>query len=171
MKVPIKLKKYLTLSNGLFLILSLIIVMTQGKNILNNFMTEGMKIEIQQVYSFNESQNISYPPPGTRTMAIFWSSTCAPCMLEMKRLNNSVVGGHIAKRKIFAINMGESPESIRRFIKKTSYPFHFISAPDIIRKLKVRGTPTSMLLDQNEIISMNTGISLIGIWRAEFFLR
>ena len=103
-------------------------------------------------------------------MAIFWATWCAPCKLEMERLQKSVEERKISEGKIFAINPFESKDISSVFIRKNKYPFVFIEAQDVAERINIMATPTTLLLEDQKIHSMSSGLSIIGIWKAESFL-
>ena len=88
----------------------------------------------------------------------------------MKRLHESVKEGKIDASQIYAINAFEQDHTITRFIKRYPYRFNYISSSYATRKLEVKSTPTTILLQGNQVHSMSSGLSLIGIWRAEQYL-
>ena len=51
------------------------------------------------------------------------------------------------------------------------FGFTFIDAPDAAQALKIEVTPTTVFFDKGEIKSMSTGMSVVGIWKAERFLN
>lgn len=117
----------------------------------------------------SETEATPFPLEKDRSMVIFWATWCAPCKLEMARLKTSVENGAIPANKIFAISSEPAP-TIQKFLKENPFPFLFIEAPQLADKLKIEATPTTVFFEKNKIESMSTGISLTGIWRAEFFL-
>lgn len=137
---------------------------------MQNFETEGQSIDTSRVQNVATNEVISFPPAG-KSIAIFWATWCAPCKLEMKRLKSSVESGAIPKDKIFAINPFEGQPAILKFLKSEPYPFVFIEAPELVSKLKVEVTPTTLFIEEGKILSRSSGLSLIGIWRAESLFR
>lgn len=166
MKLP--MKKFEFLLTFLFIGAFLYI---QGPSIVKNFSNEDKTIA-PKTYSNLSSpgQTVLFPPAG-RSMAIFWATWCGPCKIEMNRLKKSVENGQIDPKKIFAINPFESTLEVQGFLQKEKFPFIFIDAPEITRHLDIRLTPTTLWLEGSDIQRASSGISFVGIWRAEAFLN
>lgn len=148
------------------------LALTQAPTIANNFKTQGSKVSSLKVKTINGDGTeavVDFPPKG-RSIAIFWSTTCAPCKLEMARLKSSVEDGEIPKERLFALNSFESQKKIRKFLAKDPHPFTFIKDPGLGMALGVRATPTTVFIEDGEVVSMKSGMSFLGIWSAENFL-
>lgn len=168
------MKKWFTKSNLFTLIIVAVVVFLQAPSFLNNIQQSGNKIvsqEYEVITSTSSTGEKVLFPPQKRSIAIFWASWCAPCKLEMARLKSSVENGTLAKESVFAINPFEEILTIRKFLAQNDYPFTFINAPGVAQDINVQATPTTIFIDENTITSMSSGMSLTGIWRAEFFLR
>jgi cytochrome c biogenesis protein CcmG/thiol:disulfide interchange protein DsbE len=148
------------------------IIFVAYKNIpqwLNGFNQSGKRLETKS-YQLIGGENLEFPKADQKSIIIFWASWCGPCKLEMNRLKSSVEKNLILKTQIFAINPFENQMQIKKFFNNP-YPFQFIDAPDIANQLNVSATPTNVFLDGQKVQSMSTGISLVGIWRAEYFVK
>lgn len=159
-------------SNILTLIILAYLIYQKGPILIANFQNEGTHIESKE-YVILDDQNaskISFPPADSKVMAIFWATWCGPCKIEMERLKSSVESGKIPKEKIFAINPFESEDVSRNFLKKNKFPFVFIHAPDIAKKLDIQLTPSTIFIERGHVESISSGLSVIGIWKAEFLL-
>jgi thiol-disulfide isomerase/thioredoxin len=110
------------------------------------------------------------PPQNERILILFWASWCGPCKIEMDRFHQSVSDKKIDGGRIIAINPFEDTQVVRKFLKEKFYPFTFVEAPMLTQELDVSVTPTTLLIENGKIISRSSGISVIGIWRAENFL-
>lgn len=155
-----------------FIILGGFVAWRQIPILLHNFEKEGTQLPVKEydvINSVTAGERLAFPSTG-KNIVIFWATWCAPCKLEMARLKSSVDSGKIADRAIVAVNSYESPEVIRKFLAESPYPFTFIDAPGLAKALDARATPTTVFLEQGQVTSMSTGLSLTGIWRAEDFL-
>jgi len=165
--------KWASKSNLITLFILALAIYMQAPTILKNFQTEGTKLETEEYNKISAKGlggKVLFPPQNRNSMTIFWASWCAPCKLEMQRLKSSVENGKIPEELIFAINPFETTATVISFLSKNDFPFTFISAPDVSQKLNISSTPTTLFIEKNEIISMKSGLSFVGIWRAEYFL-
>lgn len=162
------MKKLLKLDNIFLLLLLGFFLYSKGPIIVSNFKTEGKLLPPSRVQVLSTNAEIDFPPKG-KSIAIYWSTTCAPCKLEMARLKTSVENGKIPSASIYAINTFETENQIKKFLKKNKYPFTFISNPDL--PLDIRATPTSLFIEDGKVLKLSSGMSLTGIWSAEGFLE
>ena len=60
----------------------------------------------------------------------FWATWCGPCITEMPKLEE--LHGEFRDRgvEILAINLGEGPEHIRRFLERNQYTFRVVADQD-----------------------------------------
>lgn len=136
-------------------------------NAIENFSQEGKELLSQNYKLIGEESTVTLPNEQ-RNMIVFWATWCGPCHLEMDRLKSSVESGKIKKEQIFALSPFESDFEVKKFLDKKPYPFTFISGK---APVEIKQTPTTVLLDKNVVHSMKSGMSLIGIFLAEQFLK
>ena len=168
------MKKYLTKSNIFTLLLVLFVIWRQAPLFMSNAQMEGTSLPSQMypvVSSTAGSTEVEFPPKGSKAITIFWATWCGPCKIEMQRLQSSIQDKNISGSQIFAINPFEPTPVVKKFLAQNKYDFTFIDASDVSNKLQVAVTPTTLFIENNIITKMSSGMSLIGIWRAEWFLR
>ena len=81
----------------------------------------------------------------------FWASWCAPCKREMPSLEQ--LSNSQPKIKIYAINT-EKPNKLRaqdffKSINVSSLDIYFDPDFKLVKQFKMRGLPTSILIDKN----------------------
>lgn len=81
----------------------------------------------------------------------FWATWCGPCVEEIPSLSRLVEKFEDRPFKVVAVNIGESPEDIRHFVK--SIPVNFDILLDrnghAVRDWKVYAYPSNFLIDRN----------------------
>lgn len=159
-------------SYGLIIVVLSYVIINQRKVIINNFSAEGQTISPIKVTDYQSEQTTFFPNPNENYVVIFWATWCTPCKIEMKRLKASVENNKIPKTNLIAINAFEDSAIIKKFLTKEPYPFTFVNDhSSLSRLLKVRGTPTIALIEKGKLISLSTGMSFIGIFRAEMLFK
>lgn len=156
----------LKISDAVLAIILIALAVFRLPTILANFAMEGKTIPVVSRQVIGSGESISYPPEGG-AVAIYWATWCAPCKLEMGRLQKSVEAGKIPHHRVFAISLGEDAATISAFLTKNNYPFTFLLPSPQDELFQVAATPTLVLLKDKEVVSVGTGPSVIGIWRAE----
>lgn len=157
--------------NIFFLILVSFVLYVQIPMWLNNNAKEGVILTSRSYESIQiNSPQQTYPPSGP-ALAIYWASWCAPCKIEMARLKESVLAGKIPRDRIFALNPHEDYALQRKFIEENQYPFQFITGKEAVDELELAATPTTILTNGTKVESLSSGLSLIGIWKAESFFH
>ena len=81
----------------------------------------------------------------------FWATWCAPCKREMPSLEKLTF--EFPEIKVYAINM-EKPNKLKaqdffKFIGVLSLDIYFDPELKLVKQFKMRGLPTSILIDKN----------------------
>ncbi len=81
----------------------------------------------------------------------FWATWCAPCRREMPSLEKLTF--QYPEIKVYAINM-EKPNKLKaqdffKFIGVLSLDIYFDPKLELVKQFKMRGLPTSILIDKN----------------------
>lgn len=169
------MKKWLTSKGNIFtLILLVFVVWRQAPLLLRNFEAQGIRPG-HKVYTVIASpagiKQIEFPSRNNKAVAIFWATWCGPCKIEMQRLQTSIQNEKISGKNVIAINPFENATIVRKFLLSNQFDFTFIEAPDVAQALNIEVTPTTLFIDKGTITRMSTGLSIIGIWKAEHFLE
>ncbi len=152
-----------------FLLIAFFLII-QGPNLINNFQMQGSTLDKLNAQNIATNEEFLFPPNGN-SVVIFWATWCAPCKLEMKRLQSSIEAKEIKPKQVFAYNPFEETPVIKKFISEHKYDFQFFSSQPALEKVvKVKATPTYLWLEKNKIYRMTTGISLINLWWLNSFL-
>ncbi len=166
------MKKYLNKISVIYFLLITLFFYMQAPVFFSNLSKEGSTLVTKQYTVLNPtslSKVISFPA-SRKVIAVFWATWCAPCKLEMARLKESVEQGKIPPDAILAINPFETSEVIKKFLNEKNYPFTFIEAPDVVERLNINSTPSTAFIEDGKVVSLHSGLSLTGIWKAESFL-
>lgn len=85
---------------------------------------------------------------GKTVVVNFWATWCEPCRDEMPSLERlrARLGGR--PFEVVAVNVGESPERVERFMRdvRISFPILFDRERETARSWQVRGYPTSYVV-------------------------
>jgi thiol-disulfide isomerase/thioredoxin len=81
----------------------------------------------------------------------FWASWCGPCVEEIPSLSRLVARLQHRSFKVVAVNIGESADSIRQFLREIPVNFDILLDPhgEAVRDWKVYAYPSNYLLDRN----------------------
>lgn len=83
----------------------------------------------------------------------FWATWCAPCLKELPSMNDLSNFFSDVEFMLLAINVGEEPSEIKKFIQTFEPPLSFpiLSDPNmqVVGEWGVRGVPTSYIIDRH----------------------
>jgi thiol-disulfide isomerase/thioredoxin len=89
---------------------------------------------------------------GNLIILNFWATWCAPCKDEMPSLDLLQANKNLDNLKIFPINVGqEKTKKVSNFFEDLeiqNLKLYFDSPTTLAKKFKLRGIPTSILLDK-----------------------
>lgn len=88
---------------------------------------------------------------GSVVLVNFWASWCGPCVEEIPSLSRLVERMKDKPFKVIAVNVGESPDDIKQFVKSIPVNFEILLDSDgtAVRDWKVYAYPSNYLVDKN----------------------
>ncbi len=99
-----------------------------------------------------EGENISLSSlRGSPVLLNFWATWCPPCREEMPYLQSIHQKWSGMGLRILAIDVGESPSTVRKFIEERAFTFTVLLDADqrvALEKYNVRNIPTSYFIDK-----------------------
>lgn len=156
------MKKYLSISNILVLVIISVLLYTKYPQIKTNFSSQGQAINDNfELVELRTEESIRFPS-NQKQVVVFWATWCGPCKVELARLQNLVENKKINPQQILALSLDENISMLRDFMKNTKYDFLVAhdTTSQLSQKFNVIGTPTILLINEkNEIQWRTTGIS------------
>jgi thiol-disulfide isomerase/thioredoxin len=88
---------------------------------------------------------------GEVVLVNFWATWCAPCIEEIPSLSRLVDRMRGKAFRVLAVNIGEQPEAIRRFMQRIPVNFDILLDPEskAVRDWKVYAYPSNYLIDRS----------------------
>tara|TARA_B100001175_G_C19050514_1_gene421798 strand:- start:55 stop:564 length:510 start_codon:yes stop_codon:yes gene_type:complete len=90
---------------------------------------------------------------GNLILLNFWATWCAPCKKEMPSLDLLQTNKNLSNLKIFPINVGQDniEKSLKFFeeLRIRNLKLYFDSPITLAKKFKLRGIPTSILINKD----------------------
>lgn len=124
--------------------------------IIEMYQSEGKKTESTTVRLL-QGDFVQVPLPK-RHLLVFWATWCAPCKIELTRVNNMIKNGVINGNDVLAISIGETAETVMAFSKENDFQFTIAIDPQgkASHLYKVAGTPTLFLINETGHIEWTT---------------
>ena len=149
MKISKSFKIYIHIIFALFLCESLFADTNFSKNIVIH--DDPIPINELKFQDINLNLVDLSKKKGNIMILNFWASWCAPCKREMPSLEQ--LSNSQPKIKIYAINT-EKPNKLRaqdffKSINVSSLDIYFDPDFKLVKQFKMRGLPTSILIDKN----------------------
>ncbi len=107
---------------------------------------------------------------GKLVLVNFWATWCQPCRLEMPLLAKLHERYSADGLRIVAINVGEDPATVARFLTSRPAPFTILLDPEsvVATRYRVEALPTTILLnDQGNIAGVEEGLDPYMSYRIE----
>jgi cytochrome c biogenesis protein CcmG/thiol:disulfide interchange protein DsbE len=162
------MKKHLTFSNLLTAAIIAAVLYLQAPTWFANSDVENLNLLGAKVINLQNDKELLVEK-DKKYIFLFWATWCAPCKVDMDRYKASVEAGKIPKENIWAINPFENTVIVKKFMKKEPYPFTFVDdSRFIINKLNIKATPTVTFVEKGLVTRQSSGISILGIYKAEW---
>lgn len=114
---------------------------------------QGAKAPLFNLISL-EGQNVLLEDfRGQLVLMSFWATWCAPCRFEMPAMQDRYENTDLV---VLGINFDESEEAVRAFVDELALTFPILMDPgaSIQQLYKVRGYPTSFMIDEEGVIQI-----------------
>jgi len=92
----------------------------------------------------------------------FWASWCTPCKQSFPWLNNLQSKYQNQNFTVFSVNLDTNPEFAQQFLAEypANFPIFYDAKGKLTRKFKLRGMPSSFLIDkQGKIVKAHVGFN------------
>lgn len=149
-------------STLLFILIMGFLLYTRLPLWIEQYRSEGQTAPSAEVQILGQTLGELWPHKDQCSLLIFWATWCAPCKLEMTRINSWAKSNPQFASQIMALSSGETLETVTAHVSKNPLLYKIGWEPKYLmaQQYKVKGTPTLVLVDKNQTIQwMSTGIS------------
>ncbi|GIX40573.1 MAG: thiol:disulfide interchange protein [Leptospiraceae bacterium] len=118
-----------------------------------------------KIYQLSDLQN--------KTILInFWATWCLPCKIEIPMLENIYKELNPYGLEILGIS-SEDPETIKTYLKDKNISYPIIVDKDyfLTNYFNVRGYPTIIIIKNNKIIDVSTGLNVLLKWKIRWYVN
>lgn len=140
---------------------------------LSNFQIEGARIEDFSLRTIS-GEDFHFSKQSEPLVLVFWATWCAPCQLELNRINSMITEGTISPDSVLAISSFEDDSLVKTVVAQRGYKFPVALDRNgqVARAFQVAGTPTIVLASAAHIIEWKTtGLSPLLETRIKHFLQ
>ena len=134
-------------SSLVYLFLILPLACTPGQKNTDGDITKVKLRELTNQSEANDPGDIDLGRYKGKTVFVnFWATWCRPCIQEMptiERAQEKLKNGEI----VFLFASNEEPDQLQKFIKKHSFPFHYVHLENL-EELKIQGLPTTFIFNR-----------------------
>lgn len=90
---------------------------------------------------------------GRPVLINFWATWCPPCREEMPQIE-AFVRRYGDRMEVVGVAVGETPEQVRAFLRKTPYSWRFVADPDlaVADRYGIFGIPSSYFVDREGVV-------------------
>lgn len=167
------LKRILNSNVFFFLLVAAVFFYLRGPQIFSLFNLEGTKVSSLIRLRTLDGTEVSLSEPGNKAL-IFWATWCKPCDIELARINKMILNKELKPRDVIAVSVDDNKEVVVAAFKERDYKFLAAHDQDgqLSRKFKVTGTPTIVILDQNQTVLWATsGLSPLLGFKLKHYLN
>jgi peroxiredoxin len=92
---------------------------------------------------------------GTPLLINYWATWCEPCRVEMPILQDLYETHRASGLRILAVNLGETPDIIRRWVDEYGLTFDIVLDPQqsLAALYQIRGQPSTYAVSSSGIIT------------------
>ncbi len=166
-----QLKRLFTIGNLIVFGVLAFFLYTRGPQIVHSYRIQGADEFARDSLLDFDGKQVERPYPHA---LVFWASWCAPCEIEMSRINRMIEAGKIRPEQVISISIDNHLEDARK--KHSSKGYLFPAAWDQsghwARLYNVGVTPTLIVIDKNKkIVWATSGLSPLLEMRLGSYLK